>query len=45
MIKFTDKGLKEFMKISVEIEQHIQLKNYFKNAEKPKRKLQTVLVE
>jgi len=45
MIKFTEKGLKEFRKNSAEIEQYLQLKNYFKNAEKPKRKLQTVLVE
>jgi hypothetical protein len=43
MIRFTDLGLAELEKIKAEIKQFNDIENYFKNAEKPKRKLQTVI--
>lgn len=43
MIKFTEKGLKELQKIERDIKKNLDLKKYFQNAEKPKRKLQTVI--
>jgi hypothetical protein len=44
MIRFTDHGLAILHKINSEIKQFIDVKTYFKTAEKPHRKLQTVIV-
>ena len=41
MILFTEKGLQELEKWNKEIEKCLKLREYFKTAEKPKRKLQT----
>ena len=43
MIKFTEPGLKELEKIKKEIQHFNELEKYFQQAEKPKRKLQTVI--
>lgn len=43
MIKFTDSGLKMVQKIDREINQFVDIKNYFKEIKKTKRKLQTVI--
>ncbi len=43
MIKFTDSGLKMFQKIDREINQFVDIKEYFKEIKKTKRKLQTVI--
>ncbi len=43
MIKFTKLGLDELEKINSEISQILQIQKYFQQAEKPKRKLQTVI--
>lgn len=43
LILFTEKGLKELEKISKEINQYLKINDYFKAAEKPKRKLQTII--
>ncbi len=43
MIKFTDSGLKMVQKIDREINQFADIKNYFKEIKKTKRKLQTVI--
>ena len=43
MIKFTDSGLKMFQKIDREINQFVDIKDYFKEIKKTKRKLQTVI--
>ena len=41
MIKSTDSGLKMFQKIDREINQFVDIKEYFKEIKKTKRKLQT----
>lgn len=43
MIKFTDSGLKMVQKIDREINQFVDIKEYFKEIKKTKRKLQTVI--
>lgn len=43
MIKFTDLGFRILHKINKEITQFTGLEEYFTTAEKPKRKLQTVI--
>ena len=43
MIKFTELGLKTLEKITNEIRQFVEIGRYFMEAEKPKRKLQTVI--
>ena len=43
MITFTENGLKELLKISKEMQQFNDIQHYFETAEKPKRKLQTVI--
>ena len=43
MIKFTELGLKELQKFENEIKQCNNIEKYFQNAEKPHRKLQTVM--
>lgn len=43
MITFTENGLKEVQKVAKEIDQFNNLQHYFETAEKPKRKLQTVI--
>ena len=43
MIKSTDSGLKMFQKIDREINQFVDIKDYFKEIKKTKRKLQTVI--
>ena len=43
MIRFTELGLLELEKIKKEVQQFTNIENYFKSAEKPKRKLQTVI--
>ena len=43
MIKSTDSGLKMFQKIDREINQFVDIKEYFKEIKKTKRKLQTVI--
>jgi hypothetical protein len=42
-INFTERGIIELEKINQEIKQFSEIDNYFKNAQKPKRKLQTVI--
>lgn len=43
MIKFTYSGIAELQKISKEIQQYLDVENHFKTAEKPRRKVQTVM--
>jgi hypothetical protein len=43
MIKFTKLGLEILAKINQEIQQFIEIKEFFKKVEKPKRKLQTTI--
>ena len=43
MIKVTDSGLKMVQKIDREINQFVDIKDYFKEIKKTKRKLQTVI--
>jgi hypothetical protein len=43
MIKFTTIGLKEIKKIEQEIKQFIDVKNYFLETKKVKRKMQTTI--
>lgn len=43
MIHFTDSGIKELKKITFEIYQFQTIEKYFEQAEKPRRKLQTVI--
>jgi hypothetical protein len=43
MIRFTDFGLKELQKVDKEIRQCNDMEHYFRAAEKPHRKLQTVM--
>lgn len=43
MILFAEKGLQELNRINKEINQYLKISDYFKMAEKPKRKLQTVI--
>ena len=42
MIRFTDKGLREAEQINQELQQYLELKQYFQKA-KSKRKLQTII--
>ena len=43
MIQFTELGLREVEKIDREIGLYVSIEKHFQNAEKPKRKLQTVM--
>ena len=43
MIKLTEKGLEILDKINQEVNQFVKIKDYFKDAKRPKRKLQTVI--
>lgn len=43
MINFTERGILELEKINQEFKNYLEIENYFKTAEKPKRKLQTVI--
>ena len=43
MVKFTEKGVKIMDKINKEVKQFIDVKEYFKEVKKPKRKLQTTI--
>jgi len=43
MIKFTETGLQELDKFKTEINKYIDVEKYFKQAQLPKRKLQTVI--
>lgn len=43
MITFTERGLWELDKISDEVHQFDRIKGYFQRAEKPKRRLQTMI--
>ncbi|MEK6905182.1 MAG: hypothetical protein AABX24_02155 [Nanoarchaeota archaeon] len=43
VIKFTDSGLNMVQKIDREINQFVDIKDYFKEIKKTKRKLQTVI--
>ncbi len=43
MIKFTSEGIVQLNRINYEIRQYDELKDYFSHANKPKRKLQTVI--
>jgi len=42
-IKLTDKGRKIIEKINKEVKQFVDVKEYFKEVKKPKRKLQTTI--
>ncbi len=44
MIKFTDRGLKELNKITAELKDYSSLEKFFQRGEKPRRKLQTVIL-
>jgi hypothetical protein len=43
MIKFTPTGIKEFKKIEKEYNQYFNINQYFTQAKKPNKKLQTVI--
>ena len=43
MIRFTDFGLKELQKVDKEVKNCNDIEKYFRSAEKPHRKLQTVM--
>lgn len=42
-VRFTEQGLKILDKIDQEIEQFVEIKKYFKEAKRPKRRLQTMI--
>lgn len=42
-IKLTEKGRKIIEKINKEVQQFVEVKEYFKDVKKPKRKLQTTI--
>ena len=44
LISFTKKGLRELDKINRYFKEYRQIEDYFQQAEKPKRKLQTMIV-
>ena len=43
MIRFTVLGLKELEKINQEIKQFVEIENFFKTSQQPRRKLQTMI--